>query len=126
MWTRGRSSSLPVWIDSHHSAATVDAFLSVSQNPTSFDDFNSTSNGTAIPLVTNFFQVKAAGEYCWNVDLSSLGIDLTNGSLVTVQVQYNGVSLGSIFGTKLNPRATAICTNAPISFSSPTTLCQAT
>ncbi|KAK1926079.1 hypothetical protein DB88DRAFT_504185 [Papiliotrema laurentii] len=83
-------SSGALWIDSHHPAATVDAFLSVSNNPTSFDDFNSTSNGTSIPMVTNFFQVKAAGEYCWNVNLEGLGIGLTNGSLVTIQVQFNG------------------------------------
>ena len=48
---------MTVWIDSHHPAATLDAFLSVSENPTSFNDFNTTSNGTNIPMVTNFFQV---------------------------------------------------------------------
>ncbi|GFZ51776.1 hypothetical protein JCM24511_09544 [Saitozyma sp. JCM 24511] len=79
----------PVWIDSHHTLATVDAFLSVSSNPTSFNDFNSTANGTTIPMVTNFFQVNE-GEHCWNVDLGSLGIGLTNGSLVTLQIQFNG------------------------------------
>ena len=52
--------SIAVWIDSHHPSATLDAFLSVSENPTSFNDFNTTSNGTAIPMVTNFFQVSKA------------------------------------------------------------------
>ena len=33
------------------------------------------------------------GEFCWNVTLGDLGIGLTNGSLVTLQIQYNGVSL---------------------------------
>jgi hypothetical protein len=42
-------------------------------------------------MVTNFFQVNE-GEHCWNVDLGSLGIGLTNGSLVTLQIQFNGVS----------------------------------
>ncbi|RSH85456.1 hypothetical protein EHS25_004852 [Saitozyma podzolica] len=79
----------PVWIDSHHTLATVDAFLSVSVDPTSFNDFNTTSNGTTIPMVTNFFQVNE-GEHCWNVNLGALGIGLTNGSLVTLQIQYNG------------------------------------
>lgn len=116
-------SSHSVWIDSHHAAATIDAFLSVSADPTSFDDFNTTSNGTTIPLVTNFFQVKTAGEYCWGVNLDSLGIGLTNGSLVTLQVQYNGVSvlMTTEAGQGLTPRATATCTNAPTSFCSPTT-----
>ncbi|ORX34762.1 hypothetical protein BD324DRAFT_634860 [Kockovaella imperatae] len=80
----------PIWIDSHHTAATLDAFLSVNQNPTSFNDFNTTSNGTAIPMVTNFFQIKEPGEFCWNVSLANLGIGLQNGSLVTLQIQYDG------------------------------------
>ncbi|EIW67915.1 hypothetical protein TREMEDRAFT_40062 [Tremella mesenterica DSM 1558] len=79
----------PIWIDSHHTTASVVAFISTSETPTSFDDFNKTSNGTSIPLLTNFFQVHE-GEYCWNVDFSSLNIGLTNGSLVTLQIQFDG------------------------------------
>ncbi|WVQ85344.1 hypothetical protein IAT38_007509 [Cryptococcus sp. DSM 104549] len=79
----------PIHIDSHHTLATVVAFVSTSTNPTSFNDFNTTSNGTSIPLATDFFQVQS-GEYCFNVDLGGLGIGLTNGSEVTLQVQYDG------------------------------------
>ncbi|WRT64056.1 uncharacterized protein IL334_000984 [Kwoniella shivajii] len=79
----------PIWIDSHHNLATVVAFISTSSSPTSFSDFNTTSNGTSIPLASSIFQVKE-GEACFNVDLSSLGVGLTNGSQVTLQVQYDG------------------------------------
>ncbi|WVW82200.1 hypothetical protein I302_104206 [Kwoniella bestiolae CBS 10118] len=79
----------PIRIDSHHNLATVVAFISTSSNPTSFNDFNTTSNGTSIPLATPIFQVKQ-GEYCFNVDLGGLGVGLSNGSEVTLQVQYDG------------------------------------
>ncbi|WWC99593.1 hypothetical protein V866_006497 [Kwoniella sp. B9012] len=79
----------PIWIDSHHTLATVVAFISTSSSPTSFDDFNTTSNGTSIPLASPIFQVKE-GEACFNVDLGGLGVGLTNGSEVTLQVQYDG------------------------------------
>ncbi|KGB77594.2 hypothetical protein CNBG_3432 [Cryptococcus deuterogattii R265] len=79
----------PVQIDSHHTLATVVAFISTNSNPTSFNDFNTTSNGTSIPLASSIFQV-AQGERCFNIDLKSLNIGLTNGSEVTLQVQYNG------------------------------------
>ncbi|ODO07308.1 hypothetical protein L198_00887 [Cryptococcus wingfieldii CBS 7118] len=78
----------PVHIDSHHTLATVVAFISTSDNPSSFDDFNTTSNGTSIPLASSIFQV-AEGDSCFNIDLGgSLG--LTNGSDVTLQIQYDG------------------------------------
>ncbi|WVQ97183.1 hypothetical protein IAU59_004293 [Kwoniella sp. CBS 9459] len=79
----------PVHIDSHHNLATVVAFISTSSNPTSFNDFNTTSNGTSIPLATDFFQV-TSGEKCFNVNLGALGVGLTNGSEVTLQIQYDG------------------------------------
>ncbi|OWZ54513.1 hypothetical protein J008_01793 [Cryptococcus neoformans] len=79
----------PVHIDSHHALATIVAFISTSSNPTSFDDFNTTSNGTAIPLASSIFQVPQ-GEKCFNIDLQSLNVGLTNGSEVTLQIQYDG------------------------------------
>ncbi|RSH80006.1 uncharacterized protein EHS24_009677 [Apiotrichum porosum] len=79
----------PIWIDSHHTQASVYAMLSTSENPTSFSDFNTTSNGTNIPAVTNWFPV-SEGEDCWNIDLEALGLGLTNGSLVTLQILFNG------------------------------------
>ncbi|KAL7418760.1 hypothetical protein Q5752_006443 [Cryptotrichosporon argae] len=82
-------SSGPIWIDSHHTLATVDAFISTSADPQSFSDFNTTSNGTDIPLLTSYFQV-GEGEYCWNVDFAGLNLGLTNGSLVTLQIQFDG------------------------------------
>ena len=42
-------------------------------------------------LITIGLQIKSAGEFCWNVDLGTLSIGLTNGSLVTLQIQYDGV-----------------------------------
>ncbi|WVQ71036.1 hypothetical protein IAR50_000561 [Cryptococcus sp. DSM 104548] len=79
----------PVHIDSHHTLATVVAFISTNENPTSFDDFNTTSNGTAIPLASSIFQV-AEGDSCFNIDMGSLSVGLTNGSDVTLQIQYDG------------------------------------
>ncbi|KAK4687375.1 hypothetical protein P7C73_g2732, partial [Tremellales sp. Uapishka_1] len=79
----------PVQIDSHHTLATVVAFVSTSTNPTSFNDFNTTSNGTAIPFLTPFFQI-SEGEACFDVNMGALGLGLTNGSLVTLQIQFDG------------------------------------
>ncbi|KIR30350.1 hypothetical protein I307_03459 [Cryptococcus deuterogattii 99/473] len=87
--SRGFQDDIEVQIDSHHTLATVVAFISTNSNPTSFNDFNTTSNGTSIPLASSIFQV-AQGERCFNIDLKSLNIGLTNGSEVTLQVQYNG------------------------------------
>ncbi|EKD04581.1 hypothetical protein A1Q2_01153 [Trichosporon asahii var. asahii CBS 8904] len=81
----------PAWINNHHKKATVDAFVSLSTDPQSFDDFNKTSNGTSIPHLTDFFQV-SEGEACWNIDFTSLGLDLKNGSEVTLQVRFSGCS----------------------------------
>lgn len=89
-----RTDLREVHINSHHSLATVVAFISTSSNPTSFDDFNTTSNGTIIPLASNIFQV-TQGEKCFNIDLESLNVGLTNGSEVTLQIQYDGVSYRS-------------------------------
>ncbi|WOO84715.1 putative protein [Vanrija pseudolonga] len=68
----------PVWIDSHHTLASVATFVSNKTSPSNFSDFTN---------VTNYFQVKN-GEYCWGIDFEGLGF--TNGSEVTVQIQYNG------------------------------------
>jgi hypothetical protein len=43
------------------------------------------------------------GETCFNVDFSTLGMNLVNGSQVTIQVQYNGVSRSSV--ARLPPRS---------------------
>lgn len=82
----------PVWINNGHKKATVDAFVSLTSDPKDFNDFNRTLNGTDIPRLTNFFQV-GEGEACWNIDFSSLGLDLKNGSEVTLQVRFSGVSV---------------------------------
>lgn len=81
----------PVRIHNGHKKATVDAFVSLSADPQSFDDFNKTSNGTAIPQLTPFFQI-SEGDACWNVDFGSLGLGLQNGSEVTLQIRFSGVS----------------------------------
>ncbi|BEI79859.1 hypothetical protein CcaverHIS002_0103880 [Cutaneotrichosporon cavernicola] len=79
-----------IWIDSHHPLATVDAFLSTQSDPKTWDDFNSTINGTSsVMMASNFFQV-ASGVSCWNIDFSALPYNLTNGSQITLQIQYNG------------------------------------
>lgn len=69
-----------MWIDSHHTLASVATFVSNKTAPSNFSDFTN---------ITNYFQVKT-GEYCWGIDFEGLGF--TNGSEVTVQIQYNGVS----------------------------------
>ncbi|WVN85848.1 uncharacterized protein L203_101000 [Cryptococcus depauperatus CBS 7841] len=81
--------SAPVHINSHHGQATVVAFVSTSENPTSFGDFNKTSNGSSIPLASPFFQI-TKGDTCFNVNLGGMGLGLVNGSKVTLQVQYDG------------------------------------
>ncbi|CAK9779704.1 hypothetical protein CC85DRAFT_285170 [Cutaneotrichosporon oleaginosum] len=79
-----------IWINSHHQLATVDAFLSTQPDPKTWDDFNSTINGTSsIMMASDFFQV-AEGVACWNINFATLPYNLTNGSQITLQIQYNG------------------------------------
>lgn len=53
-------SGAPIWINSHHPKANVDAFLSTKPDPKTFDDFNSTINGTSsISIATEYFQVSS-------------------------------------------------------------------
>lgn len=48
----------PIWIDSGHVKATVDAYISTKPDPKTWDDFNTTANGTStIMTATPFFQV---------------------------------------------------------------------
>lgn len=104
-----------VWIDSHHTLATVVAIVSTSANPTSFSDFNTTSNGTNIPALTNYFQVQE-GEYCWNVSFAGLNLGLQNGSEVTLQIQYAGVSPSlALRGVTYCDSPMETCTSAQIS-----------
>lgn len=112
-------TNAPIWVNSHHESATLWAFISTKPDPTTFADFNTTANGTSIPLLTNAFQV-AKGERCWNVNFEKLNLGLTNGSEITLQLKYDGVSTACNMSPLLTCRVTLLCTSAPTLFSSPT------
>ncbi|GAA5954975.1 hypothetical protein JCM8115_005584 [Rhodotorula mucilaginosa] len=91
------SGSAPVLIDSHHPSAIVGMFLSFDSNPTSFSQFNQTSSGQQYGLLDNFGSITGSGEFCFQVDVASLGVSgLSNGSVATLQVEFNGGD-GSLF-----------------------------
>ncbi|GAA5961599.1 hypothetical protein JCM10213_007194, partial [Rhodosporidiobolus nylandii] len=56
------SGSAPVLIDSHHPSAEVAILLSFSENPTSFADFNQTSDGQTYGLLKSFGSITGNGE----------------------------------------------------------------
>ncbi|GAA5910112.1 hypothetical protein JCM8208_000959 [Rhodotorula glutinis] len=85
------SGAAPVTIASHHASADVAIFLSFDTNPTSFADFNETSSGQSYGPLKPFGQITGTGDYCYTVDIASLGIsNLSNGTAATLQVEYNG------------------------------------
>ncbi|GAA5986191.1 hypothetical protein JCM10908_006450 [Rhodotorula pacifica] len=91
------SGSAPVLIDSHHPSAIVGMFLSFDSNPTNFSQFNQTSSGQQYGLLSNFGSITGNGKFCFQVDVASLGVNgLSNGSLATLQVEFNGGD-GSLF-----------------------------
>ncbi|GAA5882889.1 hypothetical protein JCM3774_001378 [Rhodotorula dairenensis] len=91
------AGSAPVLIDSHHPSAIVGMFLSFDSNPTNFSQFNQTSSGQQYGLLDNFGSITGTGEFCFQVDVASLGVNgLSNGSVATLQVEFNGGD-GSLF-----------------------------
>ncbi|BGP02238.1 hypothetical protein RTG_02416 [Rhodotorula toruloides ATCC 204091] len=85
------SGSAPLLIDSHHPTADVAVLISFDQNPTNFSAFNQTSEGQGYGLLKPFGRINGQGEFCFNVDIASLGINgLQNGSVATIQVEFNG------------------------------------
>ncbi|GAA5982114.1 hypothetical protein JCM11641_000592 [Rhodosporidiobolus odoratus] len=85
------SGSAPVLIDSHHPSADVAVLLSFNENPTSFADFNQTSSGQEYGFLSGFGTITNSGEFCFNVDVASLGVDgIENGTVATLQVEFNG------------------------------------
>ncbi|BGP26628.1 gpianchored protein [Rhodotorula toruloides] len=85
------SGSAPLLINSHHPSADVAVLISFDQNPTNFSAFNQTSEGQAYGLLKPFGRINGQGEFCFNVDIASLGVNgLQNGSVATIQVEFNG------------------------------------
>ncbi|POY72390.1 hypothetical protein BMF94_4694 [Rhodotorula taiwanensis] len=91
------SGSAPVLIDSHHPSAIVGMFISFDSNPSNFSAFNQTASGQQYGLLDPFGGISGTGEFCFRVDIASLGVSgLTNGSVATLQVEFNGGD-GSLF-----------------------------
>lgn len=77
------NGNTPIYLSSGHSTAAVAILISDKQDPKNFDDFSKT-------LAKNWFGVPQ-GTGCFNVDFSKVdGLDLKNGSQVTIQMQYEG------------------------------------
>ncbi|GAA5987913.1 hypothetical protein JCM5350_006772 [Sporobolomyces pararoseus] len=84
------SGSGPILIDSHHPTAQVAVLISFDQNPTSIQQFTKFDNGTSYGLLQNFENLSSEGEYCLDVDISSLKLGVENGTSATIQVEFNG------------------------------------
>lgn len=81
----------PLLIDSHHPSADVFILVSFDANPTNFTAFNTTDSGVTYPPLRPAGQITGTGEFCFDVDIQSLGIaGVGNGSLATIQVVFNG------------------------------------
>ncbi|KAJ9126048.1 hypothetical protein QFC24_002320, partial [Naganishia onofrii] len=76
------SGNAPVQWDSHHAIGTVGIYISTSTNPTNWSDFSTT-------MAKSWF-TGPTGAACTNIDMSTLNMNLTNGSLVTIQMVANG------------------------------------
>jgi len=64
-------------------------WLSTAQNPTSFDNFTTSSGQQQI--VRGFANATGSGDFCIPLDLSNTGISgVADGANVTVQFVYNG------------------------------------
>ena len=71
--------------------------LSTAQNPTSFDNFTSSTGG----VVRNFASSSVPGNYCIPLDLSNTGIsNVSNGANVTIQIVFNAGE-GSLYQVSL-------------------------
>ncbi|KAF8529481.1 hypothetical protein JB92DRAFT_671243 [Gautieria morchelliformis] len=80
-----------VSITSEHPKANVDILISFDSNPTTFQQFNTTSSGQSIPFLLPFTQMNAQGDACFPVNISSLGLpEVQNGANATIMVQFNG------------------------------------
>lgn len=81
----------PITITSTHATATVAASISFDANPATFANFNQTSTGVALPLLRNFFDISGRGQFCFTVNVGALNLpNITNGTLATIQVVFNG------------------------------------
>ncbi|KAJ9118630.1 hypothetical protein QFC22_003850 [Naganishia vaughanmartiniae] len=76
------SGNAPVRWDSHHAIGTVGIYISTSTNPSNWSDFSTT-------MAKSWF-TGPNGAACTNIDMSKLNMNLTNGSLVTIQMVANG------------------------------------
>ncbi|KAG0139291.1 hypothetical protein CROQUDRAFT_699647 [Cronartium quercuum f. sp. fusiforme G11] len=85
------SGAAPVLINSHHQTAQVAIILSVNPNPTAFADFNSSNK---VDFLMPFGTIKGQGQYCFTVDIATLASQISpapvNGTLATLQVEFNG------------------------------------
>lgn len=55
-------NSAPILIDSHHNSADVGIQISFNSNPTSFNQFNQTTNGTGYGNLMSFGTINGQGE----------------------------------------------------------------
>jgi len=77
-------------ITSFHTLASVFAEISFDSNPTSFTQFNTSSNGTNYPFLIGVNQIPE-GAACWNVDVSALDVsDAKDGTNATIVIIFDG------------------------------------
>ncbi|KZT39069.1 hypothetical protein SISSUDRAFT_1032926 [Sistotremastrum suecicum HHB10207 ss-3] len=80
-----------IQINSHHTLATVLIEVAVGiDDPSSFSQFNTTSSGQTYGPLVPFNQIPE-GPACYNVDISSLGLEnAQNGTNATIVIIYDG------------------------------------
>ncbi|KAH9808198.1 hypothetical protein DFH28DRAFT_626813 [Melampsora americana] len=85
------SGAAPVRITSHHDNAQVAIILSVQPDPTKFADFNNTGK---VSYLMPFANIKGQQGFCFSVDVGALASQISpapmNGTLATLQVEFNG------------------------------------
>ncbi|MBW0536691.1 hypothetical protein O181_076406 [Austropuccinia psidii MF-1] len=84
------SGQTPIVISSHHPTAEVAIIISFNSNPTSFAQFKHKGQPN---FLMPFGKIKGETSFCFNVDISSLRSripKISEGTLATLQVEYNG------------------------------------
>ncbi|KIJ45495.1 hypothetical protein M422DRAFT_120675, partial [Sphaerobolus stellatus SS14] len=78
-----------VSITSEHPKSFFIVVVSFDEDPTTFSEFNTTSNGTKIPPLEPFTNLFSTGDACVPVNVGATGF-AKNGTNATILVQFDG------------------------------------
>jgi len=91
-YTAGNRTEFPltkglVVFNTSHPQWTAGLMISTQPNPSTFDDFHNSTGGDQ--MAVPYFQ-SSGKNFCFEVNIDSLGLGVTDGSSVTLQMVFNG------------------------------------